>query len=243
MADFNSVDGGLDAGHLFDDAYFVSAASNELVSPLILLRHLSMIAAEGDMSQKDLKKVMQRLVLTSERALRIASSFGYAVNQESLPLEAINPTNICVDVIKELKPLMIERDARVDMKIRSKSLLLLANRKGFERVVSTLVDNAIQYSSTKYPAHLTITGTKDKVRVAVRDFGPAVPTDLWLKLDSRLRSRAPAPLASRPRTSVVGLLAAKKIAELMNCKMGVVRHRDGATFYIEAILSRQTSLL
>jgi len=83
----------------------------------------------------------------------------------------------------------------------------------------------------------------DRVRVGVRDYGPAVPAGTWRELKGRLESLAPQPIQARPQSSGLGLSIASQFAQMMNSQIGAARHRDGATFYIDAPASRQLSLL
>jgi hypothetical protein len=66
---------------------------------------------------------------------------------------------------------------------------------------------------------------------------------MWQRLDGRVVRRAQAPLSNRPHTSGVGLIAARRLAELMDSVVGTIRHHDGATFYIDLRVSGQMSLL
>ena len=81
-----------------------------------------------------------------------------------------------------------------------------------------------------------------KVRVAVRDYGPAIPADLWRRLQATLGTGAQA-LHARPSSSGLGLYVAGQFAEAMNGKIGATRHRDGVTFYVDTTASTQLSLL
>ena len=80
------------------------------------------------------------------------------------------------------------------------------------------------------------------VRIGVRDYGPALSSDMWRKLQKKLRS-APQPIQARPESSGLGLFIASQFAEAMNGRIGAIRHKDGATFYVELQASSQLQLL
>jgi K+-sensing histidine kinase KdpD len=104
-------------------------------------------------------------------------------------------------------------------------------------------DNALFYGSKSHPIRMSITGHGDRVRIGVRDYGPAVPIDVWQQIETRVIRHAPTPLASRPHVSTIGLIAARRLAEMMGSAVGVTRHRDGATFYVDLRVSGQMSLI
>ena len=79
-------------------------------------------------------------------------------------------------------------------------------------------------------------------RLAVRDYGPAIPPSLWQRLEQRLGVSAQ-PLHSRPGSSGLGLYIAGQFASAMEAQIGAVRHRDGATFYIDLQAVYQQRLL
>jgi K+-sensing histidine kinase KdpD len=82
----------------------------------------------------------------------------------------------------------------------------------------------------------------ETVRLGLRDFAPARPADAWQRLQSHLGSGAQA-LHARPQSSGLGLYIASQFAEAMHGRIGAIRHRDGATFYVDINDSTQLSLL
>jgi K+-sensing histidine kinase KdpD len=220
------------------------AAAHELTSPLVLLRQLGMAVSAEGLSDAERQKLGAQLTLTSERAIRLAASLSMSVsNQSTLPLEPVNPVSVCQDVIHELAPLFAAHGKSITFKQRTRVPLLVANRQLLEKILLGFGDNALPYGSKEHPIQLTIQGYGNRVRIGVRDYGPAVPIDIWKRLDGRVARRANAPLATRPQTSGVGLIAARRLAELMESTVGTIRHRDGATFYVDLNVSHQMSLL
>jgi len=225
-----------------DDSSLVIAAANELSAPLVLLRQLSLGALQG--SEEERRLLNDRLTLTSERALRLVASLSLtATNQQQLQLEPINPVSVCQEVVHELMPLFVAHGQTLTVRPRARIPLLVGDRQLLRQILLSFGDNALFYGSSEHPVDVSIMEHRGKVRIGVRDFGPAVPTNLWRLLDERLLQRARLPLADRPHTSAISLVAAKRLAEMMGSTVGVTRHRDGATFYVDLGVSGQMSLL
>lgn len=231
-------------GSLLSDAELVMASASELTSPLVLMRQLG-IAVGGDAIGDDERRQLgKRLTLTSERALRMAANMSMAsVEQASLALEPINPISVCQEVIYELSPLFTAHGQTISLQSRSRMPLLVANRQFLQRILLGLGDNALHYGSANQPVRMTIKGHGDFVRIGVRDYGPAVPVDMWRRLEGRVARRAQVPLANRPLASSINLIAVQRLAKRMNSVVGTIRHRDGATFYVDLYASGQMSLL
>ncbi len=231
-------------GHLFDGSVLSVAAAGELTSPLVLMRQLGLAVGADNISDEERKLLSEQVTLTSERALRLASSLNMtAVTQQALPLEPVNPLSVCRDVIHELTPMFSAYGREITLQSRARVPLTVANRNVLQRILLAFGDNALFYGSKKHPIQMAITGRGDRVRIGVRDYGPAVPIDMWSQLEGRVSRRALAPLSSRPQASGVGLITAQRLAEKMDSIVGIVRHRDGATFYVDLNVSGQMSLL
>lgn len=227
-----------------NDASLTVAAAHELSSPLVLLRQLGLALSSEDINDDERKLLSEQLTLTSERALRLTTSLSMtSVNQQSLALEPINPMSICQDVTRQLTPLFTAHGQKLTLKSRSRTPLLVGNRDVLKQILLSFGDNALYYGSEGYPIRMSIVSRGNSVRIGMRDYGPAVSTDVWQQVEDRVTRHAATPLATRPHASVVGLIAAKRLAGLMGGVIGITRHRDGATFFVDLKISGQMSLL
>lgn len=233
-------------GSLFGDLSFVVTAAHELKAPLALVRQLSLALEAENVSQTDRERMLRQIILTSERALRLTTDLSKSSRLEDslFDLEPLNPHQICEEVAHELTPLYIARGREIRVASRHRPHLVVANRDLLRRIMLSFGDNALHYAESDIPVELRA-GTYDhgtKIRLAVRDFGPAVPTDIWQRLESRLGT-ATQTLHSRPGSSGLGLYVAGQFAAAMHGSIGATRHRDGATFYVDLTASTQLSLL
>ncbi len=223
------------------------AAAHELKAPLALVRQLSlMLEQEEDLTETERLRMIQQITLTSERALRLTSDLTRSQRQTALfPLEPINPQQLCEEVAHELTPLFRAHDKTIRVVTRKQPLLLVGNRDLLRRVLLNFSDNALHYAGDKEVVELQMSARPRDglVRVGVRDYGPAVPSNTWRALNDRLEALAPQPVHARPQSSGLGLSIASQFARMMNSQIGAARHVDGATFYIDAPASHQLSLL
>ena len=96
-------------------------------------------------------------------------------------------------------------------------------------------DNALHYGEDDTPVVLTTQAYDggNRIRLGVRDYGPAVPANL----------QSPQPMHARPESSGLGIYIARQFAGAMQADIGTTRHRDGATFYVDINASTQLRLL
>ncbi len=223
-----------------------TAAAHELKTPLALIRQLSQYIGDEDLSQDEIVEIASKIKLTSERALRLTNDLTKAQRLEDafFELEPVDLNGICDDVVNDLKPLYQQYD--LDLQFQKKIWHLppvVANRDLLHRIISNLADNALHYSDRKAPVLIStkISRDKDTVRLNIRDFGPSIPTSVWRSI--RLAKNYPQAISMRPESSGLGLYLAKQFSDHMNSKLGVIRHSDGASFYIDIKVSKQLSLL
>ncbi len=236
----------LDGGVLEDGLPSLIAAAHELKSPLALVRQLSLMLEAGDLNDDERQRMLHQISLTSERALRLTSDLTRSarLSEAMFDLEPINPQQLCEDIVHELRPLFVAHDRDVELSPRKHPLLLIANRDLLRRIIMNFSDNALHYTGAKglVKIHINAMQSGQIIRLGVRDYGPALSSDMWQSLKNKL-TLAPQPVHARPQSSGLGLYIAGQFAEAMNGTIGVTRHRDGATFYVDLYASSQLSLL
>lgn len=227
------------------DVSSLTAAAHELKSPLALMRQLA-LRLDNDQASDEQRRLIHQIELTSERALRLTGDLTKVARLEDamFELEPINPEQLCRDIAAELGPLFAAHGRTLAVSHRKHPLLLVANRDLLRRVLMNFSDNALHYSEPGSAVHIQIQALKNSgtIRVGVRDYGPALSSDMWRTLQKKL-AKAPQTIHARPQSSGLGLYIASQFADAMNGTIGATRHRDGATFYVELQASRQLSLL
>lgn len=236
----------------FDETFFegrmpsLVAAAHELKSPLALMRQLSLMLESGDLSDAESKKMLRQISLTSERALRLTSDLTRSARLDDamFKLEPINPQQLCEDIVHELAPLFNAYGRDVRLVPRKHPLLLVANRDLLRRIIMNFSDNALHYADGSSAVEIQVKALNNgqTIRLGVRDYGPALSSDMWKSLQTKL-AKAPQSVHARPQSSGLGLYVASQFADAMHGTIGATRHRDGATFYVDLSSSHQLSLL
>ena len=229
-----------------DDASFAVAAAHELKAPLALIRQLSIGLEQGIYDANDQQRILRQIILTSERGIRLTSDLTRVTRLEDslFELGPVNSRQLCEEVAHELTPLYKARGREIRVAAGRKQLIAVANRDFLRRILVNFGDNALQYADNNTPVVIKATSTSDgeRVRVGVRDYGPAVPSDVWQKIASNL-GVAPQVLQNRPASSGLGLYISGQLAGAMEGSIGATKHHDGATFYVDLFASRQLKLL
>ncbi len=232
-------------GAVLHAPFFVTAA-HELKSPLALIRQLAFDIETGELSPEETAKLAYQVRLTSERALRLTTDLTkHARLEDSLfDLEPLNPVTLCDEIVEELTPLYRAKGRTLAVSGRRRAILGLANKDLLRRILLSFADNALHYGSAEAPVTVSVQTMRggEFIRLGIRDYGPAVPTQLWQQLSSAVGTTRQ-PLHARPESSGLGMHIASKFAEAMQAKLGAIRHRDGATFYVDIHTSRQLRLL
>lgn len=231
---------------LADGLPSIMAAAHELKSPLVLIRQLSLMLEDGESTKADRQRMLRQISLTSERALRLTSDLTRSVrlSDAMFALEPINPQQLCEDIVHELRPLFLAHNRKVRLVPRKGQVLMVANRDLLRRIIMNFSENALHYTEDKSPVEIQIglLNSGKTVRLGVRDYGPALPADALDNLGNKL-SGASTTLHARPQSSGLGIYIASQFADAMNGKVGVTRHHDGSTFYVDLQASNQLSLL
>ena len=215
-------------------------AAHELKAPLAVLSQLA-LSFEG-VGEKD-ERIRGEMVSVSERAIKQVNDLTKVRRLEDglFTMEPVAVRPICDDVIKELSYLFRFNKRELFIKYSNRSQLVVANRELLRGVIYNFLLNAMHYSGAETRSELIVCDKSDHVRVSVRDYGPALPVDVWREMKRGFIEK-PTSIAMRPGSSGLGLFIATRFSRYMNAEVGAVRHRDGTSFYVDLPKSRQASL-
>lgn len=218
----------------------ILVAAHELKAPLAVLRQLALNLPGMDFDGEHMRNEM---VSVSERALKQVNDLAKIRRLEDglFTMEPVAVRAVCDDVTRELQYLFSYNKRDLWVKYSNRSRLVTANRDLLYSVIYNFMLNAMHYSGDGTRAELIVRDFRDRVRVIVRDYGPALPVDVWREV-KRGFIKKPTSIAMRPGSSGLGLYIASKFSRYMNASVGAIRHRDGTSFYVELPISKQASL-
>ncbi len=217
--------------------------AHELKGPLSLSRQLA-LSLELEDSLEGAREIGHQIAATSERALRQVEDLSRIARLEDamFEMEPVNPRIVCDEVVAELWRLFRFNRRELQIDYRNQKRLVVANRQLLHSVVYNFCLNAMNYGGEELPSLISIYEKYDKIRIDVRDYGPTVPTKIWREIKNGFVKK-PVDIAMRPGSSGLGLYIAAKFANYMHGDFGLVRHRDGTSFYIDLPVSGQLSLV
>lgn len=220
----------------------ILVAAHELKAPLSVLRQLALSMDFND-SKTKLEHLQSEMISVSERAIKQVNDLSKIARLEDGPfeMEPVSIRAVCDDVARELNYLFRYNQRDLFIKYTNKSRLVTANRDLLHSVIYNFLLNAMHYSGKETRSELIVANSKDKVKVSIRDYGPALPNDVWREM-KRGWVEKPTSIAMRPGSSGLGLYIASKFSRYMNAKIGAIRHRDGTSFFIELPISMQARL-
>lgn len=172
---------------------FVQDLSHELRSPLAVLR-TSVEAMEVEVAPQ-LSEMMVRQV---ERITRLTDELYELATIEAggleLKPESLDLARLATEVAADFKVLAERAGIAIEVEIAG-GLELVCDRRGLNRVLSNLVDNAIKYNRRGGWVRIRGSGNGDTVRLEVADSGEGIPAGELAAVQQRFyrldRARTP----------------------------------------------------
>lgn len=221
----------------------VVVAAHELKAPLALIRQMSLLIEDGRLSSAEARTMQQRVTLTAERSLALVQDLARTANLQPtlFPLEPINPLAILSQLAYETRDILRLYDRRVAWPRVTKKRLVVANPLLLGRIMTNFLENALRYSEAGAAIRVTIRQVGTMMRLGVRDFGPMMSRTEYRRLVDEMTAHKS--VRTRPDSSGLGVYLAATFARAMGGQIGLIRHRNGLTFYVDVPLSEQMSLL
>ena len=221
----------------------ILVAAHELKAPLNLMRQLA-FSLESELDLKERKNIHRQMIDISDRAIKQVNDLSKIARLEEglFEMAPVSARGVCDEVTRELKSLFIFNKRSLDIKYTNRERLVIANHDLLYSVIYNFCVNAAHYSGEQTKSCLTVKDYQGSVRISVRDYGPALPMDVWREM-KRGWLKKPTSIAMRPGSSGLGLFIASKFSKYMNARVGAIRHRDGTSFFVELQPSKQLELL
>ena len=216
-----------------------AVVAQELRRPLLELRQLAFgFDGNGDSDEK----IRAEMIAVTDKAIRQVNDLAKIkkLSNGFYDLRPVAVRALCDDVIREVSNLFGAKKCEMTVRYSNRSRLVVANPELLKSVVYNFLLDATQYNDTDMKTELKVKEARGKVEINVRDFGPALPFDVWREVKGNLLE--PREIAMRPGSSALGLYIASKFSKYMNAEVGAVRHRDGVSFFVKIPVPRQLSM-
>lgn len=218
----------------------ILVAAYELKAPLVALRQLALTLDK--VSIKD-EKIRLQMIRVSEKAIKQINDLAKIRKLEGglFKMEPVAVREVCDSVLNEILSFFHYNEGNLRVRYTNRSKLVSANRELLSSVVYNFLFNAMYYSNEGLKTELSVCERGGRVKISIRDFGPAIPIKIWKNIKNNSIGN-PTSIAMRPNSSGLSLYIAAKFSKYMNAELGVVRHRDGVSFFVELPISKQMSL-
>ncbi len=156
----------------------ILVAAHELKEPLAVLRQLA-LSFDGINEMNE--QIRSEMIKVSERAIRQVNDLAKIRRLEDglFMMEPVAIRATCDEVTRELGHLFIQNKKNLLVKYSNRVRLVTANHELLVSVIYNFLANAMHYSGEGMRTELVVKDSNDKVKVIIRDYGPALPIDIW----------------------------------------------------------------
>ena len=216
----------------------VYVVAHELKSPWATMRQLAL-----NLDPDNLNPTKHKMVSLADRAMRQVTELTKVARLADglFQLEPVSVRSVCDEVSSEIDDLYHLSNRTLRLSFRNRTRLVIANRDLLRSVIYNFCTNALHYSEPNSSSSLTVIDHGDCVRIQVRDYGPALPTEIWKSINTNDFS-SPTSIAMRPGSTGLGLYIASRFSDYMHADITAIRHRDGTSLIIDLPVSRQLTL-
>lgn len=216
-----------------------AVVARELKRPLLELRQLA-FGFDGNGNSDE--KIRSKMISVADKAIRQVNDLAKMERLASggFELGPVAVRALCDDVISEVSELFSEKKGKITVRYSNRSRLVMANPELLHSVIYNFLLDATNYTDEEMKTEFRVKEASGMVEINVRDFGPALPFDVWQEVKSNLIQ--PRDIAMRPGSSALGLYIASKFSKYMNAEVGAVRHKDGASFFVKIPVPRQIKM-
>lgn len=224
---------------------FVSTVNHELRTPLSAIHGSLRLLASGVVAP--LPESARQLIDVAERncarLTRLISNVleiqRLHTSQVALELKAVEVVKLVRDAIEANQPYAALHCVTLALVSAPQAeVLTRADADKLMQVLTNLISNAIKFSPAGAVVQLDVTLTGDRVRIAVRDQGPGIPSDFAEKIFERFARVTGSP-AHQVGGSGLGLYISKSIIDHHQGRIEFVNNEGGgATFSVFLPLDR-----
>ncbi len=217
---------------------FLANISHDLRTPLASLQGYleTLLLGPAAVGHADRARYLDAAVAQSAKVNRLAAEPGELAQLESGTMQPalarFSLAQMLLDVVRKLELAVKERSQRVRLYLPRELPDALADAGMIERVLTNLLDNAIQYtpqgSEIRVEISADVGSENGQLLVTVLDTGPGIPAELHAGLFSR---PSPVARAHRPGGSGMGLVIVQRLLQQHGREIRLVQRAGyGAAF-------------
>lgn len=222
---------------------FLSSISHELRTPLNSILGFSQLISYD--KEKKNSELYSKSILRSGKHLLglINDTLDYNKIQEgmlSVSPEVINPYELLVDIVEDMKNYALENDVKLYMNCdEHKDINIIADNQRYKQIIFNLVSNAIKYNKKNGSVEIKSKNENGMLIVEICDTGIGIENSdickLWEPFD-RLSNEA-----TSIQGTGLGLTITKMLADMMNGVLDVKSEKGkGSVFSIGFISTTKT---
>lgn len=212
----------------------VATIAHDLKSPLATIA-LEVSTIQESLTEPGTFDVRRSLARVERNITCIDHMVGDLLDLASIDAKQLRirrvPLDLTVLIVELVDRVIADRDReRIHLDVGA-SIMLLADGRRIERVVTNLVQNAFKYAPRRSPVTVRLEALGDRARVSVIDAGPGLtPEEARFVFDKFRRTRA----AGLAEGTGLGLYVSSKIIEEHGGRIGVASGvGKGAGFYFD----------
>lgn len=172
---------------------FLSIAAHEMRTPITVIKAQAQLAerfhAQGRLQGEVLERTLRTFVHESDRLARLCSDLLDVARIDSgsfeIAVERFDLNRLVREVVSKLNDVTISSDGHQIQFTSGEPLWVACERQRTERVLYSLLTNAIRYSPHGGAINVVLEVQPDQARVSIRDNGLGIPADKLSKIFDR----------------------------------------------------------
>lgn len=217
---------------------FVSMASHQLKTPLSTISWYTEMLVDEDAGKlnKDQKSYLSEINAGNKRMIELVNSLLNVSRVDlgtfAIECEMVNVLNVCKDIVKTLKPKILEKKMNIKEEYAKDTPEINADPKLLRMVIENLMSNAVKYTPEKGHVNLSVSKDKSNLIIKVKDDGYGIPKNEQKRIFTKLY-RAENVRQKAVEGTGLGLYIVKAVIEQSGGKIRFESEENkGSTFFV-----------
>jgi signal transduction histidine kinase len=224
----------------------IAVLSHDLRGPLTSIQgYLETVIHKGEeLNSQESAQFMKVALRSTKSATSMLNDLHHLSKieaaSEEVVIEALSIGDLIMDSVMAVKLQSDEKEIHISVHAPPCTPLVQGNLELLERLVRNLLDNAIRYTPQGGRIDISLHNVPDKVRVAILDNGPGIPSSELDRVTSRFVRGAK--VSSKIQGSGIGLSVAAEVARLHGGQLRILSREGEGTVVLFELYKDVTSL-